>query len=297
MPRTPTVLLFTALVASVATSSPQAPPRVDSDGDGLYDDEEAALGTNPDLADSDGDGLSDLEEIYVTETDPLSTDTDADGLEDAEEWAWPTTDPTNADSDDDGLDDADEVLLGTDPWAPDTDGDGIGDATDSQPLVANGWSPDWAEATAAVESFTLPVGGSADRRVRFYIDPDVFTNGSPTEDDPLHPVDLHAATIGVSFAPMPGEADVGLFAAEIYNEVGIDDSISGGFGTYWMQAEGVLQTDLYVGCVFYEGTCYGDVHLDIEADAPVMVTVTVTFEAAGHSLPVGVDPDLAVELL
>jgi len=36
---------------------------VDSDGDGLFDDEEEVLGTDPDNADSDGDGFDDLEEV------------------------------------------------------------------------------------------------------------------------------------------------------------------------------------------------------------------------------------------
>jgi hypothetical protein len=55
---------------------------VDSDGDGLTDGEEAALGTNPASADSDGDGLSDGDEVRGFGTDPLAPDTDGDGLPD-----------------------------------------------------------------------------------------------------------------------------------------------------------------------------------------------------------------------
>ncbi|MDA3840023.1 MAG: hypothetical protein PF572_02950 [Patescibacteria group bacterium] len=36
---------------------------VDTDGDGLYDDQEIILGTSPELADTDGDGFSDKDEI------------------------------------------------------------------------------------------------------------------------------------------------------------------------------------------------------------------------------------------
>jgi hypothetical protein len=36
---------------------------VDSDGDGLFDDEEAELGTDPENSDSDGDGFEDLVEV------------------------------------------------------------------------------------------------------------------------------------------------------------------------------------------------------------------------------------------
>ena len=40
-------------------------PSTDSDGDGLSDSEELALGTNPEQADSDGDGFSDGEEVFL----------------------------------------------------------------------------------------------------------------------------------------------------------------------------------------------------------------------------------------
>ena len=38
-------------------------PPVDSDGDGLFDDEELELGTDPDNSDTDGDGVDDLTEL------------------------------------------------------------------------------------------------------------------------------------------------------------------------------------------------------------------------------------------
>ncbi len=55
---------------SVSTIARPATPLVDSDGDGLSDDEEEALGTDPLLADTDGDGFDDLEELLAG-TDPL----------------------------------------------------------------------------------------------------------------------------------------------------------------------------------------------------------------------------------
>ena len=45
----------------------------DRDGDGLTDDDEAALGTDPDDADTDGDGISDGREVADL-TDPLDPD-------------------------------------------------------------------------------------------------------------------------------------------------------------------------------------------------------------------------------
>lgn len=51
---------------------------VDSDGDGLSDEEELTLKTNPNVIDTDNDGLSDYEEVYIYLTDPLNPDTDGD---------------------------------------------------------------------------------------------------------------------------------------------------------------------------------------------------------------------------
>lgn len=54
---------------------------VDSDGDGLTDTEEAAIGSDPQLPDSDGDGIEDAEELELG-TDPTRADSDTDGLSD-----------------------------------------------------------------------------------------------------------------------------------------------------------------------------------------------------------------------
>lgn len=55
-----------------AIGGPTEPePSEDTDGDGLTDAEEAALGTHADLADTDGDGFSDGQEV-AAKTDPLS---------------------------------------------------------------------------------------------------------------------------------------------------------------------------------------------------------------------------------
>ena len=55
---------------------------LDSDGDGLSDQEEGVLGTDPGLADNDGDGLDDRAEIQQYLTNPLLSDSDADGFND-----------------------------------------------------------------------------------------------------------------------------------------------------------------------------------------------------------------------
>ena len=56
----------------------------DSDGDGLTDDEEADIGTDPNDPDTDDDGLNDGDEVDLG-TDPLNPDTDGDGVNDGDE--------------------------------------------------------------------------------------------------------------------------------------------------------------------------------------------------------------------
>ena len=90
------VLLAAALVGCGGEKGPNG----DLDGDGLTNEEEEALGLDPESADSDGDGLDDKIEI---------------------DWG---SDPLNADSDGDGVPDADEYALGSDPNSEDSDGDG-----------------------------------------------------------------------------------------------------------------------------------------------------------------------------
>lgn len=108
------------------TPEPTADPT-DTDGDGLTDAEEAALGTDPANPDTDDDGISDGDEVNVHMTDPLNSDTDGDNFYDGGELIR-GTDPNNPDTDGDGLLDGDEeYILDTDPRLADTDGDGVND--------------------------------------------------------------------------------------------------------------------------------------------------------------------------
>lgn len=67
-------------------SLPQPPPQIlDTDGDGLTNQEEISLGTNPNLVDTDNDGLTDKEEVKIYQTEPLNFDTDGDGYKDGQE--------------------------------------------------------------------------------------------------------------------------------------------------------------------------------------------------------------------
>jgi len=104
----------------------------DSDRDGLPDDSERELGTDPTKADTDGDGYGDLFENRFSQSgfDPKDNDLPAapcDGRQDL---------------DGDGLNGCEEAFLETRPRAPDSDGDGVPDglelALGTDPLVSDG---------------------------------------------------------------------------------------------------------------------------------------------------------------
>lgn len=94
----------------------------DSDGDGLTDDEEAKLGTDPFNKDTDKDGLTDGDEVKVYKTDPLNPDSDFDGLKDGPEVFTYKTNPLDRDTDKGGVADGHEVLQDhTNPLDPSDD--------------------------------------------------------------------------------------------------------------------------------------------------------------------------------
>ena len=144
------------------------PPMRDSDGDGLSDDYEIALGFDPNDFDMDDDGISDLmeqqmwddlknldeipdsmEDLYDCEgdldgdgiTNCMDPDADGDGFSDQEEMM---------DSDFDGIPDMYENMIDhLDPNNPDSDGDGIPDMDDQDPPL-----PSWAEDMANKNDWT-----------------------------------------------------------------------------------------------------------------------------------------------
>ncbi len=102
---------------------------VDSDGDGLSDEEERAFGFDPTNVDSDGDRISDGVELRMglpgtPGSLPLNT---------------PRGCNPELDSDGDRLNDCEERVLGTDACIVDTDGDGLPDLVEhlggSNPLI------------------------------------------------------------------------------------------------------------------------------------------------------------------
>jgi len=79
--------LSEVIVVATSTTSTETETEsiVDSDSDGLTDQEEARAGTNINVIDTDNDGLSDYEEVKIYRSNPLNTDTDEDGFLDGVE--------------------------------------------------------------------------------------------------------------------------------------------------------------------------------------------------------------------
>ncbi len=144
--------------------SDDVPTEDDSDNDGLTDDEEAILGTDPNDPDSDNDGIEDGDEVAGgddpaayepgVDSDPLDGDTDDDGLSDGDEanatgplTGGEPTSPIDTDSDDDGIPDGIEAGV-TEPVEPGTsDSD---DPVDVAGTDTTDWLPD-ADPTSTTD--------------------------------------------------------------------------------------------------------------------------------------------------
>ena len=125
----------------IATSGESETTQViDTDGDGLSDNEEARLGTDPFLLDTDKDSIPDNEEVGVNLDSPLDTDKDniIDALDNDDDNVGVLTiteeligtSSLRSDTDDDGI--ADTIEVGNLPNTPiDTDNDGIINALDT----------------------------------------------------------------------------------------------------------------------------------------------------------------------
>ncbi|MFV8225653.1 gliding motility-associated C-terminal domain-containing protein, partial [Christiangramia aquimixticola] len=97
----------------------------DLDNDGLLNDEEIIIGTDPLNPDSDGDGLTDGEEVLGE--DDNFTELQPDGVSDPLDICDPLQTAPGCDPDNDGLTNDQEAAAGTDPLDADTDNDGLYD--------------------------------------------------------------------------------------------------------------------------------------------------------------------------
>lgn len=117
---------------------------IDSDGDGLSDDYEKTIGTDPLNPDTDGDGLSDGVEVKMG-LDPLTPNI-------------VTSCNASLDTDQDKLNDCEERVIGTDSCVADTDGDGLSDfiefMSQTNPLVPEALQDDDRDGTTNADEVT-----------------------------------------------------------------------------------------------------------------------------------------------
>ncbi len=200
---------------------------VDTDGDGLVDEIELEIGSDPYIKDSDFDGLSDfieysasaiagqfdplVDEGYCTSADKL--DTDGDNLSNCEEKIKGTN-PLLVDSDSDGIPDHLEVLAGTNPnhaegvW--DSDSDGRSDLSEVK-LHTNVQSSDdkstrryeysyWTEYAGYVELKNGPSSDDSQARVKQY-------NYEVGNIRIMHTLDINGTnTIGIWLGQVPEDS-------------------------------------------------------------------------------------------
>ena len=162
-------------------------PAGDIDGDGLSNDRETELGTDPTLADTDGDGVGDGDEV-AADTDPLDSDSFADG-------------------DGDLVPDAVEVSDGTDPDDPrsyaDNDGGGAADHVETVSFP-NAGIPATNTGDAGDDRRDLDGDGLPDRlEVAMSSNPEdaasPTANGAGDDDDDgvSNAVEAHLTALGV----------------------------------------------------------------------------------------------------
>lgn len=88
------------------------PYVADTDGEGFPDNVEAQLRLDPRDADTDDDLLTDWQEYNEVFSDHLNGDTDADGVDDGTEYLSVHSSPVHADTDGDQIPDGVEIALG-----------------------------------------------------------------------------------------------------------------------------------------------------------------------------------------
>jgi hypothetical protein len=176
---------------------PTDPMDDDMDSDGLDDDVEVGMGTNPHYADTDGDGITDHQEVLRV-YDPLDADMDDDNLYDGMEDVnqdgvldLAETDPEDGDTDDDGVYDGDELAFGIDPRDMDTDGDTLIDGLEVGYHAGN------------IGGYTNPaVFGAGDQDPATMTDPRLTDSDFDGYDDNVEDANGNGA-----YEPMLGETD------------------------------------------------------------------------------------------
>jgi hypothetical protein len=256
-------------------------PRIQIDGDGLTDHQEARSGARPARADSDGDGLLDCEEVFHQ---VLVEDTFGDGsgprCGSAGSWSggwefvyamekdgavhttWVTSDPLAVDTDGDDLTDFQEKTFGFHPrWLSDSDvltlesvvmeEAGGGAYTTSDGFVAPGDTL-YYEVTVTNELYNRYAQGLLETDFPREMD----AQAVPSEDFVLYPQEQHT---------IAGEVDVddvatsGVYSlTQVAGALIIDWSEVAGRADLWLPFEAPITMDQSGGQPPHDGTCMGD---------------------------------------
>ena len=190
---------------------------VDSDGDGLSDEQEAAIGTDPTNVDSDGDRISDGIEVRMG----MRPQYDASGAN------VDLISGCNTENDEDGdrLNDCEERVLGTDPCISDTDGDGVPDLVEflsgTNPLIAEDLQDDDRDGLSnvgEVEAHSDPISADiAFQKERGY--GYSIHDAPPTIDGrACYDVDIYNVTVADTLA-RPSPDGSGLVISKGTNEI------------------------------------------------------------------------------
>ncbi len=181
----------------IALGSSYSPVLADTDGDSISDYNEyygITTITPPPTTplDTDGDGLTDEQETALG-TLLNDSDTDDDTLSDSIEVNWGSS-PTDVDSDDDNANDATEYSLSLNPSNPDTDGDGLLDGQELAASPAGSLNPAIADTDGDGESDYIEVYGQPPPPPPADTDGDTLT-------------DAQEATLGTNPAMSDSDAD------------------------------------------------------------------------------------------
>ncbi|MGC7872234.1 alpha/beta fold hydrolase [Desulfosporosinus sp. SYSU MS00001] len=183
--------------------------QTDSDNDGLPDDYEKKIASDPNNPDTDNDGLPDGYEVSVLGTDPTKTDSNDNGTSDALE-----------DFDSDGLNNLNEYLNNTNPFKSDTDGDGLSDNDEINVYKTNPLMTD-------TDGDQLSDGSE----IKLGFDPLMQdTDGNGTIDSlekTTQKVDLSRYSVGLLTDDNPVKPDISITSAgDINNDIIVNDDIN-----------------------------------------------------------------------